>query len=127
MIIGSWQTALIDINRDQEFGAGDDVDRYSMLVDLGRAYDRLLIILPALSASAAISIWVQELASTATVPTQLYYFKPEAAAHAAWATSSGAGTLAIACNHLGGFRYVRLKASADQAADRSIRIAGVRP
>ncbi len=125
MIIGSWLTATIDIDRSTEF-SGDDVDRYSSLVDLGRPYERLLIELPALSASAAISIYVQEVVAIATVPKQLNYYKPEAAGNAAWATSSGAGSLAISCEHLGGFQYIRLYASANQAADRAIRVAGAR-
>ena len=124
MLIGSWLDCLIDIDRATEF-TGDDVDLYSKLIDLGREYERLLILVPTIT-SAALSIYVQEVAAVATVPKQLNYYKPEAAAHVAWATTAGTGAIAISCESLGGYRYVRIYSGANQAADRTLRICGVR-
>ena len=59
MKVSAWKTALIDIDRATEF-TGDDVDRYSKLVDLKENYEFLTVRLPALSASAIISVYVQE-------------------------------------------------------------------
>ena len=121
---GQWKTALIDIDRATEF-VGDDVDRYSKLVDLGEAYDKLIIALPTLT-SAAITVYVQEDEAVATVPKVVHYFKPDSAATAAWATTAGTGDIVVVCLYLGGHRWVRLNAGANQAADRSIRICGTK-
>jgi len=124
MIHGEFQSCLIDIDRDSEF-SGDDVDQYSKLVDLGRHYEKLLIIVPALT-SSALNIYVQELASTATVPSVLHKRKTSDESTVAWATTAGTGDYAIVCDCLGGFRYVRIRATTNQAADRTFRVCGVR-
>ena len=124
MFIGKWQVCLFDIDRASEF-TGDDVDRYSKLVNLGRPFERLLLAIIA-PITSALSIYVQEDASEATVPKQLNYVKPETATHAAWTTTAGTGSQMISCDYLNGYKYVRIYSGADLPVDRTIRICGVR-
>lgn len=125
MVEGTWLDATLDIDRASEF-TGDDVDCFSSLVDLGRSFKELLISLPAIDA-ATVVIYGQEQGDAALVPKVIHYFKPEAAANVAWATTSGTGALTVTCNFLGGIRYIRLFTSANQTADRTIRVRGINP
>lgn len=124
MIHGEWKDCTIDIDRDTEF-VGDDVDQYSKLVDLGRHYEKVVILVPTI-VSGTVSVYVQEVASTATVPKPLHYRQTSDNATAAWTISTGSGLLAITCD-LGGIRYIRLRTGANQTStDRTFRVMGVR-
>ena len=126
MYQSQWLNATIDIDRSTQF-AGDDVDRYTSIVDLGSDYESLVIIVPALDAASTIAVFVQELAAVATVPIALHAKRDaDETTSAQWLTTSGAGSFAITCNALGCFRYIRIKTSANQAADRTFRVRGVR-
>lgn len=123
---GGWKDCLIDIDRASEF-TGDDVDQYSELVDLGGLCDSVVIAVPALSTSGTISVYVQEGGSEATVPKALHYKRTaDETTSAEWKTTSGAGSFVIECNSLGSFRWIRLKVSENQAADRTLRVCGKR-
>ena len=118
-----WQIALIDIDRAAEF-AGDDVDRYSGLVDLGRECSGVIINLPTLTAATIINVYGQMAAAIATVPLALNHIMPDDGAMEAWATVAGTGDIMILCPCLGAIRYVRIYSSVNQAADRSISLLG---
>ena len=123
---GGFKDCVIDVSRDTEF-TGDDVDQYSELCDLGGLFEKLIIVAPALSTSGTVTVYVQEGGLTATVPTILHYKRTaDETTSAAWATTSGAGSFAIVCDCLGGFRFIRLRVNADQSADRTFRVCGVR-
>ena len=117
------ETATIDIDRDTEF-AGDDVDRYSSLVDLGGECSTLAIWLPAID-SAAISIYAQRDGEVDTVPVPIHYRQSSDNATAAWATTASTGGLCIVCPLMGAVRYLRLYSGANQTADRAIPVQGV--
>lgn len=117
-----WQTATIDIDRDTEF-AGDDVDRYSSVIDLGRECSGVVIKLPAMT-SSAISLYAQEVAAIATVPVPVHYRQASDDATTAWITTASTGSLTIHCNWLGAIRYIRIYAAVNQATDRSISVLG---
>ena len=123
MIAGEWKTALIDIDRASEF-TGDDVDQYSKLVDLGLPYEQVAILLPALTA-ATITVYTQITAAIDEVPVPVHRYKPDTTGNAVQATTSAAGSIAVVLD-IPGMRYIRLKASVNQAADRSIKVRGVR-
>lgn len=118
----TWQTALIDINRNTEF-SGDDVDQYSKLVDLGRESSGVVIELPAFS-SSTISIYGQEGSTVVTVPFIIHRLRDNAQTSEAWTTTASTGSLFIHCNVLGAIRYIRIRANTNQAADRLIRVLG---
>ena len=119
----TWQIALIDIDRAAEF-AGDDVDRYSGLVDLGRECSGVIINLPTLTAATIINVYGQMLAAVATVPLALNHIMPDDGAMEAWATVAGTGDIMIHCPCFGAIRYVRIYSTVNQAADRSISLLG---
>ena len=130
MFHSDWKTCLIDINRDSEF-AGDDVDQYSKLVDLGRAFEKLVIIVPTID-SAAITVYVQRSPGTDQVPVAVhhgYMYDASGAGNAwttaAWTTTAGTGGFSITCN-IDGHQFVRIRAGANQAADRTFYLRGVR-
>ena len=122
MKVSAWKTALIDIDRATEF-TGDDVDRYSNLVDLKENYEFLTVRLPALAASAIVSVYVQEGETVAEVPVIVHALDDDATGSFAHSTSSGAGSLSVTFR-IGGHQFVRIHASADQSADRSIKVRG---
>lgn len=115
-------SVTIDIDRSTEF-TGDDIDRYSNLVDLGHLYSRVLIFIPALDASGVVSLYIQRDQNVATVPVQLQAFDDDATGHFVHATSSGAGGIAIIFE-IGAIQYFRIHVAADQAADRTFYCIG---
>ena len=114
--------ALIDIDRDVEF-SGDDVDRYTKLVDLGGIYKFVEVTVPALSASAAVDLFTQEDKSIDTVPSQFIALVTTAAGHYVPSTTSGAGTVIVVFGPLVA-QYVRVRAGANQSADRNFYVRG---
>ncbi|KKN00738.1 hypothetical protein LCGC14_1134770 [marine sediment metagenome] len=116
------KTALIDITRSSEF-TGDDVVRYSGLVDLGNQYEFLAVVIPTLSASGIVSVYVQGDAKVDTVPVILHAFDADATGSFAHSTSSTGGDIVVIFR-IGGFQHLRLHVAADQAADRSFDLRG---
>ena len=123
MIAGPWKKALVDIDRATEF-TGDDVDRFTGLVDLGRDYKTLVACVPALDSSASVRVYGQRDAAIATAPHPVVRLKHEATGHVAQVTTSGSGDFEVSFD-IGGLQFVRLYLSANQGADRSIWVRGV--
>ena len=119
---GPVRTALIDIDRATEF-VGDDVDQFSMLVDLGGFFENAQVWLPTLSSEGVASIYAQRDAAVATVPVQVQTLDDNATGHFAKATTSGAGGIVITFNNVN-TQYLRVKVAANQSADRSIIVRG---
>jgi len=119
---GEWQIATIDIDRASEF-TGDDVDRFSGLVDLGSEFSNVLVFIPALDASGVVSLYIQRDGNTDTVPKQVQIFDDDATGHFVHGTSSGAGDFAIVF-HVGATQHLRVHVAANQAADRTFYVKG---
>ena len=119
----AWKTALIDIDRSAEF-TGDDVDQYSKLVDLGQDFEEIVLDVPTLT-SSALNIYVQKDGEVATVPVAVHYRQPTDLATAAWGTTASTGAFSISAK-IGGYQYLRVRAASNQAADRSIKVRGVK-
>jgi hypothetical protein len=117
-----WLTATIDIDRTPTEFAGDDVDQYSDLVTMGGIYRYAMVIIPALT-SATISICIQPNPLIATVPVAINKLDDDATGHFLHATTAGTGSIAVVFE-IGGAEYLRIKASANQAADRTFYIRG---
>jgi len=114
-----WEDCLIDIDRATEF-SGDDVDRYSKLVDLGRDCEKLAVIVPATVTAGELLIYVQELAAVATVPAKLNNVDTDTAF-----TVTLAASTFFSSSGLNGIRYVRLYSATNQAQDVTFRIRGI--
>jgi len=127
MFHSDWKTCLMDIDRDAEF-SGDDVDQYSKLVDLGRAYETLVIEVPTID-SATVSVYTQSTPPVTVVPKAVHHGQvtggTPAWETAAWATTAGTGAYFISCP-IGGCQFVRIKTSVNQTADRTFYLRGVR-
>jgi len=119
---GKWTSALVDIDRATEF-TGDDVDRYSELVDLGANFDKVLVILPALT-SAVVSLYIQKDGNEDTIPVQLQALDDDATGHFAHATTAGTGAIAVLFKLVGGIQYLRVHCGDNQAADRTFWLRG---
>lgn len=113
---------LIDVDRAEEF-TGDDVDRFSELVDLEGYFSKVLVFIPALDASGIVSLYLQKDKEVTTVPSQLQAFDADGTGHFAHATSSGAGGVSIVFN-TGAIRWLRVHVSENQAADRTFYLRG---
>lgn len=120
MIHGEWKACLIDVDRATEF-SGDDADKYSKLIDLGRAYEKLGIIVPATITASELLIYVQKEAAVATVPCKLHIVNTDGAYTVTLAVSTY-----FTCDCLSGVRYVRLYSATNQAVDATFYIRGVR-
>ena len=118
---GEWKDCLIDIDRTPTEFAGDDVLKYSSLVDLGRAYERLAIIVPATVTAGELLIYVQERAPIATVPALLHVVNTDTAY-----TVTLAASTCFTCDGITGIRYLRLYSATDQGQDVTFRVCGVR-
>lgn len=123
MLPTPWQEALIDIDRATEFGATDDVDRYSKLVTLPMNYEFITVIIPALSTSGIVSVYVQRDAELDTVPVIVHTFDADQTGSFAHSTSSGAGAIVVIFR-IGGFQHLRIHVSENQSADRTFYVRG---
>lgn len=121
MYHSQWIDATIDIDRTPTEFTGDDVDRYSSLVDLGAAYEKITIIVPATVTAGELLIYVQELAAIATVPAKLHVVNTDTAY-----TVTLAASTCFTCDSLNGIRYLRLYSATNQAQDVTFRVRGVR-
>jgi hypothetical protein len=117
MYSSEWKTATLDYDRAATEFTGDDVDRFTDLVDLGDDYEYLTVFIPTLSAEGTVSVYVQRDSAIATVPVIVHSFDADATGTFAHATSSGAGGVVVTFT-IGGCRYFRLYAGANQTANR---------
>lgn len=125
MYDSAWKTVTLDFDRSSTEFVGDDVDRFSELCDLGSVYEKIVVIIPPLSTSGAVSIYGQNLPAIATVCFQVQAWDTDATGHYAHATSSGAGSI-IAIFNVGGLQYFRVNVDANQSANRVFYCKGVR-
>jgi len=70
MYASEWKTATLDYDRANTDFTGDDVVRFTDLVDLDDNYEFLTVFIPALSANGTVSIYVQRDDLVATVPSR---------------------------------------------------------
>jgi len=115
------KTATIDIDRAEEF-EGDDVDRFSSLVDLGANYKYLLVHVPEIDL-ATVHVYLQRDSHTDSVPSVLHRLKDNDTGSAVQETTEGAGNIAL------GFmlfcaQHIRIYVSDNQSADRTFYLRG---
>lgn len=119
-----FQTAAIDIDRSSEF-TGDDVDQFSSLVNLGCLCNKVIIESPTLT-STALNIYVQKDGEVDTVPIILHSRKISDESTGAWATTAGTTANSIVCDCLGGYKFIRIRATSNQTADREFKVCGIK-
>jgi hypothetical protein len=117
-------SVLVDIDRDAEF-SGDDVDRFSKLLDLGSYFENIAMWIPTID-SSTIGLYAQRDGSIASVPVPIYHRKVSDESTVAWATTAGTGGYMIVCDRIGGVQYLRIYCGSDQTADRTILVQGLR-
>lgn len=122
MIPSGWKTVTLDYDRATEF-TGDDADRFSELVDINGQYEFVTVLIPALSTSAVVSLYVQEDEKIATVPKILHSLDRDATGSFAHSTSDGAGSIAVTFR-LGYAQFFRIHCHANQSADRVFKVQG---
>lgn len=127
-IFGKWQTVVWDIDATVtgEF-SGYDPDKHSQLIDLGQTFEKVVVMIPTIT-SATISIAAVPEDGTAlktNVPIPLYAFDDDATGVFLHATTAATTTMTVVFE-IGGLRYIRLYSSANQAADRTFYVRGVR-
>jgi len=111
MIQGTWQDATIEINGTE-----------SAEVNLGRAYDTLLIVIPTID-SAQISLQVAEKAGGTF---QDLYITNTSGDDNQPITTAGTGGITWSVP-IGGFQFIKIKASVAQSGGaRTFRVCGIR-
>ncbi len=127
---GAWITATLDYDATAtgEF-SGFDADQYTENIDLGRAFDKVTVIIPALDAASTVSVYGIPEDGTAiktNVPVAIHAWKDaDGDGTVLQATASGSGGI-IATFDIWGFRYIRLKTSGNQAANRIFYCRGIK-
>ena len=121
MLTSAWKTATIDIDRATEF-SGDDVDQYSSLVDLDGDFEFLTVIIPTIT-SATTRPYIQRDGAIATVPVAVSVLDDDATGSFAHANTASVGSEVI-IYRIGGVQFIRIKSSANQAADRAYIVRG---
>ena len=121
MVATSWLSVLMDIDRATEF-TGDDVDQFSKLLDLGDSYEYVTVIIPTIT-SSTIGISIQMDGNEDTVPSPVYILDADATGNFLHATTAATTAMAVTYK-LGGARWFRIKAGANQAADRTFYCRG---
>ena len=120
---GQWITVLWDIDRTTD--TGGDADQYSPLIDLGDIYEKVTILFPTMT-SAGFTIYGQRDGDNTATPTPIYFFHDIDADTDVAQTSKAETTAKILTYYLGGFRYIRVKASANQTTtDKTLYVKGV--
>lgn len=114
--------AIIDTSRAAEF-VGDDTNQFSSLIDLGLPFAVIAVDVPTID-SAAISIYVQNNDSTATVPIPVHFTKSDDTT-AIWASSAGTGGYSITVI-IGGYQFLRVFTSQNQSTNRTFVVRGVK-
>ncbi len=127
-IHGNWITVTWDIDATAtgEF-SGYDADKDSGLIDLGRAYDLVQVIIPTIT-SAAISVsGVPEDGTEVktNVPVPIYQLNKATTGSNLQATTAATTTCIVTFN-IYGFRYIRLASSNNQAGDVTFYCKGIK-
>jgi hypothetical protein len=117
-----WQSVLLDYDLAAQY-SGEDIDRTSALVDLGRECSGVIIYVPTIE-SAKISLLVQMDGETDTIPFDLHYKKPADGSTGIWETTASGGGYFIHCPHLGAIRYLRIYTSENQTSNRTFYVLG---
>jgi hypothetical protein len=125
---GSWVTVTMDIDATAtgEF-SGYDADKDTGVIDLGRAYDLVQVIIPTIT-SATISVSGIPEDGTAiktNIPIPIYSMDANATGSFLQATTAGTATCIVTFK-IFGFRYIRLASGANQAADRVFYCKGIK-
>lgn len=122
MLPTGWKPCLIDIDRASEF-TGDDVDRYSELIDLGMPCEFITVIIPTM-VSAQITPYIQRDGNVASVPVPVHFWNDISAdTDVVQSTVADTGGIAITFN-IGGAQFFRLYSSANQTVDETFYIRG---
>lgn len=120
--VSRWVSALIDIDRATEF-TGDDVDRYSKLIDLEDNYKYVTVFIPTID-SAQVTPYLQRNDSIETVPVVCHFWNDaDADTNVVQSTIAGTGGIVITY-FIGNCQYLRLYTSANMTADRTFYVRG---
>ncbi|MBM3120292.1 MAG: hypothetical protein FJ006_12255 [Chloroflexi bacterium] len=113
MIQGEWKNCVITVGTSATLSAE---------VNLGRAYDTLLVVIPTITA-ASVSVRVAE--KTGGTFQDLYITSTNDGDDKQPITTSGTGGITWVVP-LGGFQFIKLLSSQNQASNRTFRVCGVR-
>lgn len=122
MFSSEWQTATLDYDRSATQFVGDDVDRFTDLIDLGADYENILVFIPTID-SSVVTPYIQRDSSTATVPVAMHILDDDATGSFAHATTAGTGAITVIFR-IGATRYLRLYTGSNQTADRTFYVRG---
>ena len=116
-----WISSLMDVDRDAEF-TGDDVDRWSSVIDLGNNYEFVTITIPTI-VSATISVGVMRNEVVTSVPSLVYALSDAATGNYLHATTAAETAMTVVFR-IGGCRYFRIKSGANQTGDITFYVRG---
>lgn len=122
MKISEWKTGTVDIDRASEF-TGDDVDQFSDLIDLGAIYEFITVHLGSTITSGTIQPYVQRTEKTDEVPVIKMQLDDDATGSFAHADTA-ATTIRSVTFRIGGYQYIRIRLTGNQAADETLYVRG---
>jgi len=118
-----WKECVLDYNRSATEFTGDDVDRFTALVDLGRPFSGVQVFVPTID-SGAVSVYIQRDNNIDTVPVIVHYRQTSDNATAAMSTTASTGGYVFEFP-VSGIQCFRLYTGANQTADRTFYVRGV--
>lgn len=111
-----WIASLMDVDRKPLEFTGDDVDRFTSIIDLKGNYEFVTVIIP-IMVSSTITVYIQMTPLVSEVPVVLHILDEDAAGSFAQ-TSATIETAATALTfRIGGAQYFRLYTSANQTSN----------
>lgn len=127
-IHGSWISEVWDIDAtDEGEFAGYDPDKYSGLIDLGRAYDKVQVMIPTITSSTIAVYGVPEdgTAVKTNVPLPIYSLDSDATGSFLQATTAAVTSCNVTFD-IYGFQYIRLYSATNQEADVTFYCKGIK-
>ena len=127
MIIGDWQTVVLDYDKTAEY-SGQDIDTTSDLFDLTGGvsekgfYDGFEIIVPTIE-TGTLSLLIAQTSTITEVPVPLHVSNGVGST-VIWTVASGTGGLQVAAFNVGAIRFGRIKTGGNQSANRTFYIRG---
>lgn len=111
-----WISSVMDVDRIPTEFTGDDVDRFTSLIDLDGNYEFVTIILP-IMVSSTVVVYIQRTEKIDEIPSLLHILDADSAASLVQTSPTVELTSLAVTFRIGGAQYFRLYTSGNQTSD----------
>lgn len=111
-----WIPSIMDVDRVPAEFTGDDVDRFTSLIDLSGNYEFVTVILP-IMVSSTVTVYIQRTDQIDEIPSLLHILDADSEASLVQTSPTVELTSLAVTFRIGGAQFFRLYTSADQTSD----------